>query len=159
MARQDTYDEGVARRICDALAVKGSLRRVCAEDSTLPCDQTVRRWLAAGNHMLGEETFESAYARSKAAGIEALVEEGLDIADDGSNDWQTGQHGPTVNREVVARSSLRVGYRQWLAERMLPKRYGVLNRTELSGPDGKPVEQSITIATGVPIAPAVDDLV
>jgi hypothetical protein len=40
----------------------------------------------------------------------------------------------------VSRSKLRVGYRQWLAERMAPKKYGV--KQDITT-DGKPLQQTV----------------
>jgi transposase-like protein len=114
----DTYTPEVGARICERLAQVGSLRRVCREPG-MPSDGTVRAWVAA------HEDFAAAYARAKEAGIDALIEEGLDISDDGSNDWQEAEKGPMLNAEHVSRSKLRTEYRRWLAERMMPKKYGV----------------------------------
>ena len=145
------YTEDIARRVCEALAEKGSLRRVCAEDKTLPGEKVIRQWVAVGNYTLDGEPFSAAYARAKEAGIDALVDETLDIADDGSNDFTTDKDGnERLDSEHVQRSKIRIETRRWLAERMLPKKYGVLQKQEISGPDGGPVKTRVVIATGVP---------
>lgn len=136
MARPKEYTPELGARICSMLAEVGSLRRVCREEWA-PYDYTVRRWVVENDE------FAIAYARAKEAGIDALVEEALDIADDGTNDFQPtvgkdGERGPDrLDVDHVSRSKLRVGYRQWLAERMAPKRYG-LKQDITSG--GKPLE-------------------
>lgn len=114
----DTYTEEAGAKVCERLAQVGSLRRVCAEDG-MPGEAAVRSWIVR------HPEFAEAYARAKEAGIDALVEEALDISDDGVNDWQEGKHGPMLNAEHVSRSKLRVEYRRWLAERMAPKKYGI----------------------------------
>lgn len=134
MGRQTIYTPELAARICERLAEVGSLRRVCREEG-MPSDGTVRVWVAT------KEDFADAYARAKEAGIDALVEEGLDIADDGTNDFtavsEEDGSGGRLNAEHVSRSKLRVDYRRWLAERMAPKKYG-LKQDITSG--GKPLE-------------------
>lgn len=135
----DTYTPEMGRRICERVSELGSLRRACKEDG-MPAENTVRQWLWR------YAEFAEEYARAKEAGIDALVEEALDISDDGSNDWQETQHGPSLNGEHVSRSKLRVEYRRWLAERMAPKKYGVRqditsNGKEIGGPAVAVVER------------------
>ncbi len=145
MPRPTEYTQELADRICAELARCGSLRRVCRKNEWAPWDDTVRLWVAQ------REDFALAYARAKEAGIDALVEEGLDIADDGTNDFRevTQAGGVTAEKldvDHVSRSKLRVGYRQWLAERMAPKKYGVkqditTNGKELPGASVSVVER------------------
>jgi hypothetical protein len=129
MPRPTVFTAEIATELCSRLAACGSLRRVCASDD-MPTDDRVRLWVAAN------EEFARAYARAKSAGIDALVEEALDIADDGVNDWQEKTHGQAFNSENVQRSKLRVEYRRWLAERMEPKKYGVRSEVDLKSTDG-----------------------
>lgn len=99
----------------------------------MPLERTVRRWYTE------HPEFASAYARAKEAGIDALVDETLDIADDGSNDWLQTEKGPQLDGEHVQRSKIRIETRRWLAERMAPKKYGLRTATEISGPNGGPL--------------------
>jgi hypothetical protein len=138
MGRPRDYTPELGERICQELAQVGSLRRVCRNEWA-PYDYTVRRWIVEN------EGFAVAYARAKEAGIDALVEEGLDIADDGLNDFrQVAQAGGEVAEKLdvdhVSRSKLRVGYRQWLAERMAPKKYGVKQDITSGGEPLKPAD-------------------
>jgi hypothetical protein len=138
MGAHSSYTQEMADRICERLAQVGSLRRVCREPG-MPDDNTVRKWVAE------REDFAQAYARAKAAGIDSLVEEGLDIADDGLNDFrQIAQPGGEVAEKLdvdhVSRSKLRVGYRQWLAERMAPKKYGL--KQDITS-DGKALQSAV----------------
>lgn len=154
MGRSTSYTESMARRICDELAVHGSLRRVCELNPDFPHDNTVRRWVANAEFQLDGEPFGQAYARAKEAGIDRLVEETLDISDDGSNDWAelTGKKGEslgwTVNGEAVQRSKIRVETRRWLAERTMPKVYGVKSAVDLTNSDGnlKPIDETARAA-------------
>lgn len=73
--------------------------------------------------------FRDQYASAREAQADALVEECLEIADDGSNDWMTREGKDkepawALNGEHVNRSRLRVDTRKWWAARLAPKKYG-----------------------------------
>lgn len=142
MARPTVLTQEIADELCRRLSECGSLRRVCVS-SDMPLERTVRMWVVK------HEEFASAYARAKEAGIDALVDETLDIADDGSNDWMENNNpntpGYVLNGEHSSRSKIRIETRRWLAERMLPKKYGVRTATEISGPDGGPIVVDETV--------------
>lgn len=123
------YDAELAAKVLDLLAQSGSLRRVCRElgvsrNSIIP-------WVVDNT-----EGFGDAYARAKEHGIDTLVEETLDIADDGSNDYMETEHGPALNSESIQRSKVRVETRRWLAERMAPRRYGLKQGVDVTSSDG-----------------------
>lgn len=137
------YDPELAAKVLDRLAETGSLRRVCAElhvsrNSIIP-------WVLDNTNGFGD-----AYARAKDQGIDMLVEETLDIADDGTNDYMQTSHGPSLDNEHIQRSKVRVETRRWLAERMAPRRYGLKQDLALTGANGGPIQASVIIATGVP---------
>jgi hypothetical protein len=118
--------------LCDRLAGGESLRTICAEEG-MPNKATVFRWLAA------HDDFATIYARAREVQAEVLADELVEIADDGSNDWMEKKFGEETrwveNGEVLRRSQLRISTRQWIAERLLPKKYG--NKQQLTGPDGQ----------------------
>lgn len=149
MPRPTTLTPELAATICERLAECGSLRKVCRDDPTMPTDNRVRQWVAE------DAVFAEAYARAKQAGIDALVEEGLEIMDEAPPSTENG----STDTGHVAWAKARGEYRRWLAERMAPRRYGANVKQEISGPDGGPVKQQIVIATGVPEAVDISDLV
>lgn len=121
--RPTSYTPEIAARICAELAEGKSMRTVCkAED--MPAMSTVFLWLRT------HEEFSEQYTRAKAEAADALVEEMLDIADDGTNDWMEVHDkegncvGYKVNGEHVQRSRLRVEARKWIAAKLKPKKYG-----------------------------------
>lgn len=123
------YDAELAAKVLDLLAQSGSLRRVCRElgvsrNSIIP-------WVVDNT-----EGFGDAYARAKEHGIDTLVEETLDIADDGSNDYMETEHGQALNSESIQRSKVRVETRRWLAERLAPRRYGLRQGLDVTSSDG-----------------------
>ena len=122
--RPTDYNQELATKICEEIALGNSLRSVCRRDD-MPAMSTVFRWL-------GEEDktqFKEQYARACEERTEAMAEDLLDISDDGTNDFmeiETEDGGVKVieNRENVQRSKLRVDTRKWLMSKMKPKKYG-----------------------------------
>lgn len=118
------YSEAVAERICEALANGRSLRSVCRDDG-MPSQTTVFRWLADERFA----PFRERYARAREAQADAIFDEIIDIADDGSNDWmerrrEDGSVDEAVNHEHIQRSKLRIDARKWMAGKLAPKKYG-----------------------------------
>ena len=136
--RPSLYSPDLAAAICAELADGRSLRSVC-RDEGMPDARTVFRWLAA------HEEFRQQYARAKEESADALVEDILDIADDGRNDWmeRAGDDagaGWVLNGEHVQRTKVRIDARKWIAAKLKPKKYGDKVQQELSGPSGGPIE-------------------
>jgi hypothetical protein len=123
LGRPTIYTPELTERICAELACGKSLRTVCKSED-MPGLETVFRWLRE------MPAFRDQYVHAKNESADALVEEMLDIADDGSNDWmeQFDKDGNSVgwklNGEHVQRSRLRVDTRKWVASKLKPKKYG-----------------------------------
>lgn len=123
IGRPSRYSQDLADNICAELATGKSMRTVCRADD-MPAMSTVFKWLRE------RPVFSEQYARAKAEAADALVEEILDIADDGSNDWMEvhdrdgNATGYKLNGEHVQRSRLRVDTRKWIASKLKPKKYG-----------------------------------
>ena len=120
--RPSEYSQDKADAICELLAMGYSLRTVCSEDS-MPSAATVFKWMREHDEFLKQ------YEKAKQESTDAMAEDLLDIADDGTNDWITktnkdGSEYEAVNAEVIARSRLRVDTRKWLMSKMKPKKYG-----------------------------------
>jgi hypothetical protein len=90
--------------------------------------------------------FEQQYARAKAEGIDALVEDTIEIGDEPPPSTAAGN----IDTGAVQHAKLRIETRRWYAERLAARKYGVLQKHELSGPNGGALQGSITITTGVP---------
>lgn len=117
IGRPTIYSERLAARICAELAMGRSLRFVCRSDD-MPGLETVFRWLRE------KPDFREQYAQAKSESADALVEEMIDIADDGTNDFIETEDGVRFNSEHVQRSRLRVDTRKWIASKLKPKKYG-----------------------------------
>lgn len=134
--RPTDYSAELADEICERMSGGESLRTICNADE-MPNRATVFRWLAK------HEEFATIYARACEVRAEVLADEILDIADDGSNDWierknADGENiGYRENGEAIRRSQLRVASRQWVAEKMLPKKYGAKVQAMHTGKDGE----------------------
>jgi len=135
MARPSKYSGTLADKICSRLAEGESLRSVCRDDG-MPDKSTVFRWLRE------QEGFRDQYAHAKAESADAMVEDILDIADDGTNDWmeKLDSEGELIgwqtNGEALQRSKLRVDTRKWIASKLKPKVYGDRQQVEHSGSIG-----------------------
>lgn len=137
MSRPSEFTQQVADLICSQLAEGLSLRTVCkAED--MPCKATVFNWMRT------YPTFLDQYARAKEESADALVEEIMDIADEGSNDWMESHDkenpGWRANGEAIQRSRLRVDTRKWVASKLKAKKYGEKLESTLVGANGGPIE-------------------
>jgi hypothetical protein len=116
--RSSDYTADIAASICIELAAGRSLRAICANDG-MPDKATVFRWLAK------YDDFRDQYARAREAQADAMLEEIIEIADDGSNDTYLDDEGNSrTETDVIARSKLRVDARKWAMSKMAPRKYG-----------------------------------
>lgn len=95
--------------------------------------------------MKADEALAVRFARARDLGFDAIAESTFEIADDGQNDWmeKLGQDGQPIgwqlNGEHIQRSKLRVWTRLQLLSKWSP-RYRETVKSEVSGPDGGPVQ-------------------
>lgn len=142
IGRPSDFTDAIANDICIRLAGGESLRGIC-RDEHMPDASTVFRWLASNSEKY--TNFREQYARAREVQADALVDEILEISDDGTNDWmeRKGADGENLgwqlNGEHVQRSRLRVDSRKWFASKVLPKKYGDRVMQEISGPNGAPI--------------------
>lgn len=142
------YDEAIATRICEEISAGRSLRSICTDDG-VPDKATVFRWLAAN------EEFRDQYARAREAQADAMLEDILEIADDGINDTFEDEAGIVkTNHDVIARSRLRVDTRKWAMSKLAPKKYGDKITQEHTGPNGAALMPTLIYETpaGAPAA-------
>lgn len=112
--RPTKYTPELGDEICEAIANKTPLARLCNERDHLPAARTVYRWLRE------HDEFCQNYARAKEEQADLMVEEMLEIADE-------------TDREDVQVARLRVDTRKWAASKFKPKKYGDLSKVELEG--------------------------
>jgi hypothetical protein len=100
-----------------------AVSRILREDDGMPASSQFWRW-----HFESEDLQEKV-ARARLNGVEAIMDETLDIADDGTNDWiekkrDDGSTYDALNAEHVQRSKLRVDTRHKYAQMIAPRKYG-----------------------------------
>lgn len=139
--RPTAYNETIAERICTRLAEGASLREICDADSSLPGRGTILGWAHDVSH-----PFAARYRAARELQFWGMVDDLLDIADNGKNDWmqRLDKDGvPTgwqVNGEHIQRSKVRVETRKWIAARMLRAFFGETVDLKHTGPNGGPIE-------------------
>lgn len=117
MGRPADFTSETATIICDALTDGRSLRSICL-DGGMPDQRTVYRWLRDDRYA----EFRQQYAHAREQQADTLVDEIVDIADDGSNDYMGDDD--KYNGDAVQRSKLRIDARKWMAGKLKPKVYG-----------------------------------
>ena len=123
VGRPSDYTQELADEICSQLSEGLSMRTVCKPDA-MPNKATVFKWIRT------IPEFNDQYAKAKEESADALIEEMLDIADDGTNDYMEKEDGEgnaagyQLNGEHIQRSRLRVDVRKWAASKLKPKKYG-----------------------------------
>jgi hypothetical protein len=141
--RPSTFDEAVAKRICERLAMGETLRGICMRRG-MPGESTVRGWVVQDI-----EGFAAQYARARDMGLDTLADEILEIADDDTRDSYVDADGSRKrNNAAINRDRLRVDTRKWYLSKLAPKRYG--QRVEVSSTALDPV---IRVITGIEHGP------
>jgi len=135
--RVDILDEEIAQEICEAIASHPfGVRRLRKMNPHWPSIDTIFKWKRKF------KDFAERYALAKFDQIDVIVDEILDIADDGSNDYYMGDHGLIADSEHINRSRLRIDSRKWLACKLAPKIYG--DKIEKSiNPEGQSLLQNV----------------
>lgn len=129
--------------ILERIAGGESLRQIL-ETKGLPASSTVFVWLSE------DPEFSEQYARAREAQADALFDDILSIADDGTNDWMERRNadgdviGWQENGEAIRRSQLRIESRKWMAGKLKPKKYG-----ERLAIDGKMIHAADETITGL----------
>ena|ERR1700734_3911377 len=142
--RPTVFDREVFDEICRRLASGQTLREVCrAKD--FPAESTVRGWVIDDR-----EGVSAQFARARRLGFESWMDETVEIADDGSNDWierkrRDGSTEVVLDREHVERSRLRINQRNWIVARQLRALYG-----DRAQPKDDPDDQDVKITGGLP---------
>lgn len=146
-----------------------ALSRIMAEDEGMPSHATFWRW------HFEDPDIQDRVARAREAGVEAIMQEVVEIADNANADTYIEQteRGPRarIDGEAIARSKLRVETRFKYAQMVAPRKYGV-KVDVTSGNEPLPAPQAavmvdarmqslIAIAlqrTAEPATPAIEDL-
>lgn len=122
--RPSTYSKEIADEVVKRIAEGEGMRAICADIGCSP--GSVIGWVTSNI-----EDFSERYAQACISRANLWAEEIISIAD--------------CNVEDPQRSRLMVDTRKWLLAKVLPKLYGDKLQTQISGPDGGPVESNVKI--------------
>ena len=117
--RPSTYSRALADAICKRLAEGESLRAISREEG-MPRAPTFVLWVSK------DKALAEQYAQARDSANDLMAEEILEIADIGTGD--------------ARRDRLRFDARRWYLSKLAPKRYGDRLMTEVSGPNGGPIQ-------------------
>jgi hypothetical protein len=142
VGRLSKYNDLIADALCEEMIKGRSVLQIC-NDADFPSENTVYRWLDQ------HPSFREKYARARelqadhyAAEIVALADTPIKarkivIKADGSEETTIG--------DAVERTRLQIDARKWYSSKLAPKKYGEKVEQFVSGPEGGPLESSITI--------------
>ena len=130
--RPTKYNAELANLICKRIAGSSlGLKHICAMYDDMPCVDTINEWRWV------HEEFSAMFVKAKQLQAETIVEELMEIATDGNNDWMEyledkdeASVGWKLNGEHVQRSRLRIDTGKWLAAKLAPRIYGDKTVTE-----------------------------
>lgn len=114
VGRPSLYSDELVDRICEWISEGKSLRSFCRIEGN-PGFQTVLDWLNDDDKVY----FRSKYARAREIQAEVMADELLEIADDTKPD-----------QLKLAHDKMKIETRQWIAAKLLPKKYGNIQHIE-----------------------------
>lgn len=121
MAYSEENIESIFEEILEYIESGKSLRSILLS-SDMPSSRTFYKWIDE------DKAKVKRYARATEIRAEAIFEDMLEIADDGTNDYMTITKGDldynVEDKEVTNRSRLRLDTRKWMLSKMQPKKYG-----------------------------------
>lgn len=140
VGRPSKYTPAILAEICARLSKGEPLAQIC-RDKHMPEAQTVRLWKERN------DTISIAIAHAREEGFDAIADDALNIADDGTNDYMqrladAGDEKVAefiLNGEHIQRSKLRVDTRLKLLAKWCPKRYGDNQHLTLAGDAERPI--------------------
>lgn len=138
--RPTKYTKQLADKICSELALGFSMRTVSG-NTWSPSMATIFSWLRTKPQFLEQ------YEKAKQESTDAMAEDIMDIADNGTNDWEEKERADgsiyiALNNEHIQRSRLRVDTRKWLMAKMKPKKYG--EKVDVTT-DGEKIQAGVVI--------------
>ena len=114
VGRPSLYSNELVDQICEWISEGKSLRSFCRIEGN-PGFQTVLDWLNDDDKLY----FRSKYARAREIQAEVMADELLEIADDTKPD-----------QLKLAHDKMKIETRQWIAAKLLPKKYGNIQHIE-----------------------------
>ncbi len=146
----------VEKRIIEGLCDGVPLRELCRQEG-MPNWRTVYEWISA------DEEFAARIAHARDLGFDAIAEEILDIADDGTNDWverkrKEGRIDIVLDSEHVQRSKLRIETRLKLLAKWAPKKYGDKQIVDIGNKEGETLQVESKVVDPMVLAAVTEAL-
>ena len=143
--RPSKYSRALADRVCELVVERLTMRQI-AKKLGVSVSMLFR-------YLEDHDYFREQYARAKDVQIEQIVDEMLQIADDGSLDVEerVNRHGETYVAErpdIVQRSRLMIDTRKWLSGQLKSSKYG--DKLDLKHSGEVKTTPSLTIITSKP---------
>lgn len=111
--------EKIITHVLAELAGGRAVSRILREDEGMCPKSTFWNWCFADENLMGK------VARARESGVESIMDETLEIADDRSRDTVKAKDGSDVaDTEWITRSRLRVDTRFKYAQMIAPRKYG-----------------------------------
>jgi hypothetical protein len=117
--RPSIYARSTVDYICQQLQDGATLSAVCREEG-MPSEAAVRQWVFDD-----VDGLSARYAHARMLGYQCMADRIIDIAD-GATEWNTAR--------------LQIDTRKWMLSKALPKMFGDKVTTEISGPEGAPIQ-------------------
>jgi hypothetical protein len=140
MGRPTLYNDALADRLCLEIAVGRSMREICEQEDWAPGLRTVADWLQRDVKGQGPETFRIKYARARDTQADLDADDIRYIADhtqegeiEVERNTPEGLTTEVKRADMIEHRKLRIGARQWTAEKLKPKAYGTRQMIEHSG--------------------------
>ena len=141
--RPTVYTPELGDLICEGIARKTPLARLCDESDELPTARTVYTWLRT------HDIFLQNYTHAKEDQADYLAEECIHIADNEALNPVIGPDGQPllvdgkvvyfVDAASIGHARLRVDTRKWAASKFNHKKYGDKVQTDITS-GGKPIK-------------------
>lgn len=146
------YSDELTTEILRRLRLGETLRSIC-RDPAMPDRSTVYEWFEV------HKSFSDQYEEARRKGCDAMADELIEIAHDGTNDWMEKHHYKgddtrAVNGEHIQRSRLRVDTLKWYLAKFAPRRFGDRVALEHQGADGKDLQPVLNITVSHQSEPA-----
>lgn len=146
--RPSIFTQAIADEICLRIADGEPLRQICRDDH-MPAWQTVYLWQRT------YKDFYERFAHARELGEDAIAQECLRIADDGTNDTYVDEQGRVrVDHDHIQRSKLRIETRLKLLAKWNPRKWGDRVDVNHGGQANNPVNMLLQQIQGTRLKPA-----
>lgn len=138
------FSQELVAAVCQRMCEGESLSQVC-RDAAMPTRSLFLKWVKLdtkeGHSPSPYPGLRDLYAHARKELLLFWADEQVEIADNGSNDWQDREFGQgrierIIDNEAVQRSRLRVDTRKWLLAKLMPRVYGDKLDLTHANPDG-----------------------